>query len=98
MNCRFNLPNKIFDYIHAGVPVLATDIPEVDAIIKQYGVGRCFNSNQPEAIAKAVKELIEDEKAYRQYKVNCIAAARELCWEIEKDKLIAIYKPYLQPH
>jgi glycosyltransferase involved in cell wall biosynthesis len=98
LNCRFNLPNKIFDYIHAGVPVLATDIPEVDAIIKQYGVGRCFNSAEPEVIAKAVKELIEDEKAYRQYKVNCIAAARELCWEIEKDKLIAIYKPYLQPH
>jgi len=95
LNCLFNLPNKIFDYIHAGVPIIATDIPEVGNILKQYGVGIRLINNNPEAIAAAVKEMMKDEAGYQLYKYNCAAAAKELCWENEKEKLITIYKPYL---
>lgn len=95
INCRFNLPNKIFDYIHAGVPVLATGIPEVRQIIEQYRCGECIDSSDPELIAKTIQHMMRDELIYQAYKNNCARAAGDLCWEKESIKLTDIYQPYL---
>ncbi|MEO6453299.1 MAG: glycosyltransferase, partial [Ginsengibacter sp.] len=95
LNCLYNLPNKIFDYIHAQVPVIATAIPEVSNIIEQYECGVCLKSYEPKVIAKAVEEIAGNEITYNKLKQNCIAAARELCWEEEEQKLIAVYQPFL---
>ncbi len=95
LNCRFNLPNKLFDYIHANVPVIATAIPEVENIIEQYQCGICINSNDPVLIAETVKKMTANKPAYEVYKQNCAIAAKELCWEKESVKLISIYQPWL---
>ena len=95
LNCLYNLPNKIFDYIHAGVPVIATGIPEVKRIIEQYECGICINSSDPLLIAKTIENMINDKAVYETCKLNCAKAAKELCWEIESGKLTAIYEPYL---
>jgi len=95
LNCRYNLPNKIFDYIHAGVPVIATAIPEVKYIVEKYNCGICIDSNSPKNLADAVLKLMADKEIYLSYKQNCIAAAKELCWENESKKLETIYTPYL---
>jgi len=95
LNCLYNLPNKIFDYIHAGVPVIATGIPEVKRIIDEYKCGICLTTNDPKAIAGAVTELLAENDKYNFYRENCIAAAKELCWENESKKLVAIYQPFL---
>ena len=95
INFLYNLPNKLFDYIHAGVPVVATAIPEVKAIIEQYECGICLHSQKPRLIAQEVEELVNDKKRYQTLKNNTLLAANELCWENEKHKLLAIYKPYL---
>jgi glycosyltransferase involved in cell wall biosynthesis len=95
LNCLFNLPNKIFDYIHASVPIIATGIPEVKLIVEGYNCGICLNNFKPEHIADAVKTLVADKERYATYKNNCVAAAKELCWENESEKLKDIYKPFL---
>ena len=94
-NYLFNLPNKIFDYIHAGVPVVATPIPEVKLIIEQYDCGICLLSRTALGIARQVEELMNNSQRYQTLRENTIVAARELCWENEQQKLIAIYQPYL---
>jgi glycosyltransferase involved in cell wall biosynthesis len=95
LNCRYNLPNKIFDYIHAQVPIIATAIPEVKKIIEQYACGICINNYNPENIATTIKQMVNDTSTYQQYKKNCHIAAKALCWENEANTLIAIYQPYL---
>lgn len=95
INYLFNLPNKIFDYIQAGVPVAAFPIPEVKNIIEQYQCGICFKSQNPECMADQVMQLMENKQLYEKLKENSLAAAKELCWEKEKDKLIAIYQDFL---
>ena len=95
VNYLFNLPNKIFDYIHAGVPVVATPIPEVKIIIEQYQCGICLLSQKPKDMAKQIEALMNDTQQYQLFKKNTIPAAKELCWENEEQKLIAIYRPYL---
>jgi glycosyltransferase involved in cell wall biosynthesis len=95
LNCLFNLPNKIFDYIHASVPIIATGIPEVKRIVEGYNCGICLDNYKPENIANAITTLVADKERYAMYKNNCIAAAKELCWENESEKLKAIYKLFL---
>ncbi|MBC7936257.1 MAG: glycosyltransferase [Rhizobacter sp.] len=95
VNYLFNLPNKIFDYIHAGVPLIATAIPEVKIIVDEYGCGICIPDLQAATIGNAIIKMMKDQPIYDQYKINCIKAAKELCWENEREKLKAIYQPYL---
>ncbi len=95
LNCLYNLPNKIFDYIHAAVPSVVTGIPEVAAIIKEYKCGICIDSIEPEKIANAILEITANETDYLLMKKNCKEAAKILCWENESEKIKEIYNPYL---
>lgn len=94
-NYRFALPNRMLDYIHAGVPVAATPVPEVKNIIEQYHCGFCFNSQSPKDMAAEIEALMNDSQRYQSYKANTVTAARELCWEKEKSKLESLYEPFL---
>jgi glycosyltransferase involved in cell wall biosynthesis len=94
-NYLFNLPNKIFDYMHAGVPVVATAIPEVKLIIEQYACGICLLSQSSQDMARQIQDLMNNPPQYQLLKKNAILAAKELCWENEQKKLIAIYQPWL---
>lgn len=95
LNFLYSLPNKIFDYIHANVPVIATATPEVKKIIERYSCGLCIPNNHPEVIASAIKQMVSNAEEYNKFKQNCDIAAKELCWENEQNKLIEIYQPFL---
>ena len=95
INYLYNLPNKIFDYMHAGVPIMATPIPEIKAIIEKYECGICFKSQDPKEMASKVIELMECTECYQRIRENAVFASKELCWEKEKIKLVAIYQPFV---
>ena len=96
LNYRFSLPNKLFDYIMAGVPVLASDLPEVAAVIRQYNCGHIINSHEPAIIAHTISQMLADTSQLQQWKQNCLEAAKELCWEKEEGKLREIYGKYVE--
>jgi glycosyltransferase involved in cell wall biosynthesis len=86
INYRYSLPNKVFDYIHAGIPVLASRLTEVERIVKGYDVGSFIESHHPEAIAKEINRMLQDEVRVAQWKKNLQIASRELNWETESLK------------
>ncbi|MFN8713056.1 MAG: glycosyltransferase [Bacteroidota bacterium] len=90
LNYRYSLPNKIFDYIHAGVPVLASDLPEVKRIVLDYGVGRIVQSHNPEAIAAAITEMLASAER-ETWKANALKSAEMLCWEREEEVIKRVY-------
>ncbi|MCQ2284525.1 MAG: glycosyltransferase [Bacteroidales bacterium] len=90
-NHHFSLPNKIFEYIQAGVPILSTDLPERKRIIEKYKVGKIVQDLSPKALASAIQEMLGNEEQYLQWKANCVKAAQDLCWENEEKVLQKIY-------
>ncbi len=90
LNYRFSLPNKLFDYIQAGIPVLASDLPEVKRIVEDYKVGVICPDHNPKTIAGCIKNMLEDDSKMQQWKNNCKKASAELNWDREQSKLIAI--------
>ena len=85
---RFSLPNKFFDYLHAGIPVLSSKPVEIKAIMDKYHVGTFIESFKPESIAKTIIDISLNEEIYHQWKQNTVAAAHEYNWENEEKVLI----------
>lgn len=85
---RLALPNKLFDYIHAGVPVLSTEVVEIKSIIDQYDIGFCINNSEPASIAANIVNISENENTYNRWKANTYMAANEFNWEKEEKILL----------
>ena len=92
LNAHFSLPNKIFEYINAGTPMVVSNLPERARIMQQYQVGVVAETVMPEAIIQAVKQLSAPERL-SQCRENCKIAAQELTWENEEKVLEKVYSP-----
>lgn len=89
-NHRLALPNKLFEYIAAGVPVVASALPEIQQLVESHGVGWCSAPEDPEALARALRLALEHrhDPVLRE---RLRHAARELCWSQEQHRLLGVY-------
>jgi len=87
---HFALPNKLFDYIQAGIPVLVSDLPEMKRVVEDYGVGEVLRLEERngEALAKRVRSMVEGDR-WEAYQQNSLRYREELCWENEQHRLLA---------
>jgi glycosyltransferase involved in cell wall biosynthesis len=88
----YSLANKTFDYIQAGVPAIHTQFPEYQILNDTYHIGLLLPDLQPELLAAAINQLLNDDILYQTLQQNCYAAAQILHWEKEKETLLEIYK------
>ncbi len=85
-------PNKLFEYISAGLPVIASNFPEMQKIITQYALGCTFDPSQPKDIARAAREVLSNRERLHQMRENTWAASQMYNWENESKKLLALYQ------
>jgi len=95
LNYRFALPNKLFDYIQAQVPVLVTNLPEMAAIVGHYQIGDICESLEPEKLAESMKDALFNKQKRKFWKQNLKNTAEQLTWENEEKVLIEIYSSLL---
>ena len=95
LNYRYALPNKLFDYIQARIPVLVTNLPEMAAIVKKYDIGDVTDSLEPNVLAKIFTEMLSDKNRRKNWQQNLEKAASELTWENEERVLGEIFQPFL---
>ena len=91
LNYRYALPNKLFDYIQARIPVLCSDLPEISRIVRTYGVGAVTGEREPEKLAGIIRYIIR-ERGEGAWKDGLDRAANELCWETESGEYLAMLR------
>ena len=87
----YSLPNKLFESIQAETPVIASKLPEIERIVKEYEVGLTCNPENVSDIVDAINELKNNHDKYKEIKDKVIKAKDELCWEKERIKLEEMY-------
>jgi glycosyltransferase involved in cell wall biosynthesis len=96
LNYRFALPNKLFDYIQAQVPVLITNLPEMTAIVNQYKIGEITESLEPRHLAEKINDALNNQEKRKVWKSNLPLAARELTWENEEKVIWEMFEGFLK--
>lgn len=81
------LPNKLFDYIQAGIPVVAYPHPEIKKIIDGYQCGTYIHSHEPKQLATELKAILESS-SITMWKEGSKKAAHSLNWENEQQVLM----------
>jgi glycosyltransferase involved in cell wall biosynthesis len=98
LNMHFSLPNKLFEYIMAGLPILSSaNMRSVAEIVKKYNIGRLIEETDPQSLGTAISHLLNDKDALEIYHQNTYKAARECCWEREQKKLLNVYARVVTP-
>ncbi len=88
INQHFVLPNRIFDFVHATLPILANRLPEMSRIVEGENVGLCIDSISPDEIVSAVGQIRSDISRIGVWKQNMLRLRNVLTWENETAQLI----------
>ena len=87
-----SLPNRIFDYIHADLPIISTKQPEFEKIVNTFDIGVTFDITQDtNTVMLGFQKIIENELHFKK-KLN--GAQREMMWSEEKKRFIAVVKNF----
>lgn len=90
-NFSYALPNKIFEYLASGLPVLVAAYPEARRLVEEHEVGLVFDPYDPRAIARAINRLIEDPDLRGRLAANTDAALVAMDAAAEWRKLVDVY-------
>lgn len=91
LSYRLSLPNKLFECMHAGLPIVGSDFPEIAGLIERYGFGLTCDPADPSAIASAIRKIIDDPALASAMSAKALAAAAEHTWEHEATVLQDLY-------
>lgn len=91
------LPTKMFEYMLAGIPVIASNFPLWRQIIEKENCGICVDPHDPKEIAKAIFFLLSNKSTAQKMGINGrMAVIKKYNWQKEERKLLTLYKTLLK--
>ncbi|HOI54226.1 MAG TPA: glycosyltransferase family 4 protein [Phycisphaerae bacterium] len=86
------VPTKIFEYMMAGVPVVASNFPEISRVVGDVKFGELVDPEDPQQIAQAVMRILENPSLAEEYRRNALEGCKSYCWENQVGSLINEYR------
>lgn len=95
LSYTFALPNKLFESLQAELPIIGPDSPEIERILKQYSCGESYRDGDAKHLAEKILSFQQNPGKVERYRNAASEAARDLCWENEREKLWQAYRQVL---
>ncbi|MEN8124248.1 MAG: glycosyltransferase [Bacteroidota bacterium] len=92
LNYEYSLPNKVFDYVKAQIPILTSNREVVSKIVSENNIGFVCKTHNPKKLAEIVNTILFDEELNKNWKMNLKKVAEIYTWENESEKLKEIFK------
>ncbi|MBM3695872.1 MAG: glycosyltransferase [Actinobacteria bacterium] len=92
LSYRWSMPNKLFEYMMAGIPIVASDFEEMGRVVREEGVGTVCDPDDPQSIAAAVRAIVDDPEAEARFRAATRTAIEKYNWDEEERKLLALYR------
>ncbi|MBF6589365.1 MAG: glycosyltransferase family 4 protein [Ktedonobacterales bacterium] len=91
-NVEMCLPNKLFEYLMAGLPVLASPLVAVEELLRAYDVGAVVPTLETAVVGQAISSMLANTEGLARLRRNALEASRhDLCWEVEQRHLLDLY-------
>ena len=87
----FSLPNKLFEYLQAGLPVIVSNFPEMRSVVEQSGAGVSVSPTSPAEIAQGLQSILDDPARRAQLSAHAYQAGKVYQWANEAEKLLDAY-------
>ncbi|NLT51547.1 MAG: glycosyltransferase family 4 protein [Ignavibacteria bacterium] len=91
INNYYALPNKLFEYIMAELPVIVSDLPQMKKIVERYKVGAVIKDSNADELIEVLNTW-KNEEIYNKLKENCKIASGELNWDAEIEKKYRLFE------
>ena len=88
----YSLPNKLFEYMMGGLPVLASNFPEMQRVVEETGAGAVADPEDIEGISETVCALLSDSAGRQVQRAASLSAAQHFNWECESEALTGLYE------
>jgi glycosyltransferase involved in cell wall biosynthesis len=92
LNNALAAPNKLFEYLHAGLPVAGSDLGDIRAVVEEHRVGGVFDAADPSSIATTVRALLADPDELAAMRARALAVAPRYSWQAQAAVLREIYE------
>jgi glycosyltransferase involved in cell wall biosynthesis len=87
---RYCLPNKMFEYLMAGIPVLTSNLFEMKRLVESYKVGIVADDNTVDGVKRSVEASLLQN--YHEIRDNLLRVKKEFCWENQEKILLDVYR------
>ena len=95
LNHRFALPNKLFEYFMAGVPVLASDLPEIRRVVNAFDAGVLVDPAHVDHVAQGLQKMVKKPELREALARNTSAVLKTYSWEQASQEFVIRYKDLL---
>lgn len=95
LNHHLCLPNKLFEYVMARVPVVTSNVPEIRHVVEKYNIGVCIQRWDGEWMADAIAGVLARPEVELRSSLDTVASLYN--WELQEDRMVAAYETYIFP-
>jgi glycosyltransferase involved in cell wall biosynthesis len=90
LSYEYCLPNKLFEYAMAGLPVIVSPLPEMKEKVERYSIGKVLPDHSAESLRKVVEEWSSD--SYESFVDNLKEFSEKYNWDVESARMLALYR------
>jgi glycosyltransferase involved in cell wall biosynthesis len=91
LNNTYSTPNKLFEYLAVGLPIVGSRLPEVARIVEGHGLGATFTPGDPADLARVIRELLADAERRAEIRERALRVRDRYTWAEQSRKLVALY-------